>query len=91
MDLKNIYFQTLRCLFQRLLSIILMLDGVNGTRSVAVLGVGQRTIIARDQAITFVRSVILAKLFFLDQILRVVQFFTFKNGVDQIATWEFLD
>lgn len=50
--------KTLRCLFQRLLSIILMLDGVNGTRSVAVLGVGQRTIIARDQAITFVSYIV---------------------------------
>ncbi|XP_069752394.1 condensin-2 complex subunit D3 [Narcine bancroftii] len=41
-------------LFRRLLNIILMVDGEEGTTSVALLGVGQRVVNARDQAIKFV-------------------------------------
>ncbi|XP_067827123.1 condensin-2 complex subunit D3 [Heptranchias perlo] len=46
--------KTLRCLFQRLLNTILLVGGEEGSKSVVLLGVGQKVITARDQAIKFV-------------------------------------
>ncbi|XP_072886251.1 condensin-2 complex subunit D3 isoform X2 [Hemitrygon akajei] len=50
--------KTLRYLFRRLLNVILMLDGEEGTRSAALLSVRQRAINARGQAIRFVSYIV---------------------------------
>ncbi|XP_067910020.1 condensin-2 complex subunit D3 isoform X2 [Heterodontus francisci] len=50
--------KTLRWLFQRLLNTILLLGGGGGTKSGVPLGVGQKVIAARDQAIRFVSYIV---------------------------------
>lgn len=47
-------FQVLRCVFQQLLSVILMLEGGAGSRF-AVLAITSAVISARNQAIKFIR------------------------------------
>ncbi|GCC23251.1 hypothetical protein chiPu_0001645 [Chiloscyllium punctatum] len=48
----------LRWLFQRLLNTILLVGGGEGSKSCALLGVGQKVIAARDQAIKFISYIV---------------------------------
>ncbi|XP_078388058.1 condensin-2 complex subunit D3 isoform X1 [Cetorhinus maximus] len=50
--------KTLRWLFQRLLNTILLVGGGGGSKSGVLLGVGQKVIAARDQAIRFVSYIV---------------------------------
>ncbi|GCB74010.1 condensin-2 complex subunit D3 [Scyliorhinus torazame] len=50
--------KTLGWLFQRLLNKILLVEGGEGSKSCVLLGVGQKAIAARDQAIGFVSYVV---------------------------------
>uniref|UniRef100_UPI00398E4DCE condensin-2 complex subunit D3 n=1 Tax=Pristiophorus japonicus TaxID=55135 RepID=UPI00398E4DCE len=50
--------KTLRWLFQRLLNPILLVGGESGSKSIVLLGVGQKVINARDQAIGFVSYIV---------------------------------
>ncbi|XP_048417970.1 condensin-2 complex subunit D3 isoform X2 [Stegostoma tigrinum] len=50
--------KTLRWLFQRLLSTIILVGGEEGSKSCVLLGVGQKVITARDQAIKFISYIV---------------------------------
>ncbi|XP_078055001.1 condensin-2 complex subunit D3 [Mustelus asterias] len=50
--------KTLRWLFQRLLNTILLVGGGEGSHSGVLLGVGQKVIAARDQAIRFISYIV---------------------------------
>ncbi|XP_048471537.1 condensin-2 complex subunit D3 isoform X2 [Rhincodon typus] len=50
--------KTLRWLFQRLLNTIILVGGEEGSKSCVLLGVGQKVITARDQAIKFISYIV---------------------------------